>query len=96
MQEWLDGGGAPDGVELISVATAIDPGLPNYPPEEWLAREGWTVPVIVDKTGTVATAYGLSAFPFWVFVHADGTVLGRVTGELTIADLQTIIASLQR
>jgi thiol-disulfide isomerase/thioredoxin len=96
MQAWLDAGGAPEGVELISVATAIDATLPNYPPEEWLAREGWTVPVIVDRTGSVATAYGLSAFPFWVFVNADGTVKGRMTGELPIADIETIIASLGR
>ena len=65
IQAWVDGGGLPDGVELISVATAIDPSLPNYPPEAWLAREGWTAPVINDVTGSVATAYGLSAFPFW-------------------------------
>ena len=44
----------------------------------------------------MATAYGLSAFPFWTFVNADGTVLGRFAGELTIADLETIIASLER
>lgn len=96
VQDWLDAGGAPDGVELISIATGIDSTLPNYPPEEWLDREGWTVPVIVDRTGSVATAYGLSAFPFWVFVAADGTVTGRMTGELPIADLETIITSLPK
>ena len=96
VQAWLNGGGAPDGVELISVATGTDASLPNYPPEEWLAREGWTVPVIVDRGGPVAKAYGLSAYPFWVFVNADGTVKGRTTGELPIADLETIIASLKR
>jgi thiol-disulfide isomerase/thioredoxin len=96
IQAWLDGGGAPDGVELFSVATSIDPSLPNYPPDAWLEREGWTVPVIADTTGSVAIAYGVSAFPFWVFVNADGTVQGRLTGELPIADLETIIASLGR
>jgi cytochrome c biogenesis protein CcmG, thiol:disulfide interchange protein DsbE len=96
VQDWIDAGGAPDDVDLVSVATAIDPGLPNYPPEEWLAREGWTVPVIVDRAGTVSAAYGLTAYPFWVFVGADGTVTGRLTGELPIADLETIIAALPR
>lgn len=96
VQEWLDAGGAPADVDLISVATSIDPSLPNYPPEEWLDREGWTMPVIVDRGGTVATAYGLSAFPFWVFVGADGNVTGRLTGELPIADLETIIDTLPR
>lgn len=96
VQEWLDAGGAATDVDLISVATSIDPSLPNYPPEEWLEREGWTMPVIVDRGGTVATAYGLSAFPFWVFVGADGYVSGRLTGELPIADLETIIDTLPR
>ena len=31
MQAWLDAGGAPDGVELISVATGIDASLPELP-----------------------------------------------------------------
>ncbi len=96
VQEWLDAGGAPEDVDLISVATSIDQSLPNYPPEDWLDREGWTLPVIVDRAGTVSTAYGLSAFPFWVFVGADGTVTGRLTGELPIADLETIMAGLPR
>jgi thiol-disulfide isomerase/thioredoxin len=96
MQDWIDAGSAPDDVEIISVATGIDASLPNYPPEEWLAREGWTVPVIVDRTGSVSTAYGLSAYPFWVFVGADGAVTGRLSGELSVADLETIIASLPR
>jgi thiol-disulfide isomerase/thioredoxin len=96
IQAWLNEGNAPDGVELISVATGIDKSLPNYPPDEWLAREGWTVPVIVDPTGSAATAYGLSSYPFFVFVNADGTVKGRTAGELAVKDLETIIASLGR
>jgi thiol-disulfide isomerase/thioredoxin len=96
VEAWLKSGGAPEGVDLVSVATGIDSTLPNYPPEEWLAREGWTMPLIVDRTGSVATAYGLSAFPFWVFVGADGKVTGRTTGELTIAELTTIITALPR
>lgn len=94
VQDWLDGGGLPDGVDLISVSTSIDPSRPNYPPEDWLAREGWTPPTIVDPTGAVADAYGLAAFPFWVFVGDDGTVRARMTGELSISDLEATIAGL--
>lgn len=96
IQAWLDGGGSTGDVELISIATGINPAYPNYPPSAWLEREGWTVPVIADITGTVGPAYGLSAYPFWVFVGADGKVAGRLTGELSIANLQTILASLPR
>jgi thiol-disulfide isomerase/thioredoxin len=96
VQDWVDAGNLPDDVDLISVSTGIDPNRPNYPPNEWLEREGWTSPTIVDESGAVADAYGLSAFPYWVFVNADGTVAGRLTGELATSDLDTIVASLER
>ena len=96
IQGWVNGGNLPADVELISISTAIDPGRPNYPPEEWLASEGWTAPVITDQSGAVADAFGLSAFPYFVFVNADGTVAGRLTGELAPSDLETIIAGLER
>lgn len=94
IQDWIDANGPPEGVDLVSVATGIDPGAPNYPPEAWLAREGWTVPVIVDPTNSIASAYGLSAFPFWTFIGSDDTVRARTTGELSIADLEAYIAGL--
>lgn len=96
VQAWVDAGDAPADVDIVSIATGIDPTLPNYPPQDWFAREGWTVPVIVDGTGDVATAYGLAAFPYWVFVAGDGTVTGRTTGELETADLETILSTLPR
>ncbi len=96
VQAWLDRGGLPADVDLISVSTSIDQGRPNYPPEAWLTREGWTPPVIVDPGNVVANAFGLSAFPYFVFVNSDGTVQGRLTGELPIADIEMIIGSLTR
>jgi cytochrome c biogenesis protein CcmG/thiol:disulfide interchange protein DsbE len=96
VQAWVDGGNLPDDVELISVSTAIDPNRPNYPPSEWFERENWTAPVIEDESGAVANAYGMTAFPYFVFVNADGTVAGRITGEVPASDLDTIIAGLQR
>jgi thiol-disulfide isomerase/thioredoxin len=94
VQAWMDSGAVPDGVDLISIATSIAPTAPNYPPDAWFQREGWTVPLIVDPTNSVATAYGLSAFPYWVFIGPDGTVKARAVGELPIANLETIIRGL--
>jgi cytochrome c biogenesis protein CcmG/thiol:disulfide interchange protein DsbE len=91
VQAWIDANGMPAGVELISVATAIDPNRPNYPPETWLARERWQVPVIVDADNRIATLYGLTAFPYWVAVGADGTVAQRLTGELTPDQLDALV-----
>jgi cytochrome c biogenesis protein CcmG/thiol:disulfide interchange protein DsbE len=94
IQSWISANGMPQGVDFVSVATGIDPAAPNYPPQTWLANEGWTVPVIVDPTNSVARAYGLSAYPFWVFLDSGGKVVLRATGELTIDNITTILATL--
>jgi thiol-disulfide isomerase/thioredoxin len=95
VQEWLDREGMPTDVDLYSVATAIDENQPNYPPDAWLQEEGWTVPTLVDdEAGSAATAYGLSAFPFWTFVDAEGNVVGRTTGELSIAEIEAYIEAI--
>lgn len=82
VQEYLDANGVPEGVDFISIATGIDDARPNYPPDDWLEGEGWEPPVIVDPSGAIADAYGLTAFPFYVFVRGDNTVDFRITGEL--------------
>lgn len=93
VQAWLDAGRLDGSVDLVSVATGIDPRLPNYPPDAWLAREGWTAPVLVDTDGSVADRYGLSAFPYWVAVDARGKVVVRATGELTPGQIDALVAA---
>lgn len=94
VQAWIAANGLPAGVDFVSVATAIDPNAPNYPPDAWLDREGWGAPVIVDPTNSVAQAYGLSAFPFWVFIGPDGNVRARTVGSVPVADLEAMIRGL--
>lgn len=97
VQAWIDAGSAPSNVDLYAISTSADPQRPNYPPAAWLARERWSVPTIADDgSGTLARAAGLGAFPFFVFVHADGTVARRTAGELSIADLEAILGTLRR
>jgi thiol-disulfide isomerase/thioredoxin len=90
VQQWVDDGGLPSGVDLLTVSTAIDPQRPNYPPDAWLAREGWTSPVLVDADGTAAAATGLPAYPYFVAVDGDGRVAQRTSGELTTDQLDAV------
>ena len=70
------------GADLYSVATASSATRPNWPPSAWLEREGWPFPVIVDDEQSSAfEAFGMGAFPFYVFVDANGTVVMRLSGE---------------
>jgi thiol-disulfide isomerase/thioredoxin len=96
IQDWIDGGGLPDGVELASVATAIDERRPNYPPQEWLEREGWTAPVLYDDAASsAAQAAGLSSYPFFVAIDGDGNVVARSSGELSTDRLDAIADQLE-
>ncbi len=95
MQPWIDSGGIPAGVALVSVSTAEDAGRDNYPADEWLAREGWSPPVLVDdEDGTVAQAFGLSSFPYTVLVDRDGVVVARAGGRLDVEALAAALATL--
>ena len=93
--EWLNDGNLPDNVDFYSVATSIDRSRENWPPSDWLEREDWPAPVIVDdQADSVTGAFGLSAYPFWVFVNADGTIAGRVSGGLSVTTLDGVAATL--
>lgn len=92
--DWLRKNGDPQGVGLYSVATSTSSSRPNYPPSAWLARERWRVPVLVDdEKFTAARAAGLTAFPFFVATDCAGKVIARTSGELSIAELEKLIAA---
>ena len=82
VQEYIDLIGIPDGVEIIAVATSIDRARDNYPPHDWLKEEGWSEAQIYDLDRKIGTAYGLNAFPYWVFLDKELNVVARRTGNL--------------
>ncbi|MFA5774621.1 MAG: TlpA disulfide reductase family protein [Ilumatobacteraceae bacterium] len=90
--EWEKAGDVPAGVDVIGIATGSDPARPNYPPSAWLAREDFPAlwPVMADsQERTAAQAFGLSGYPFFVLLDAEGKVVGRQSGEVPMADLTT-------
>jgi cytochrome c biogenesis protein CcmG/thiol:disulfide interchange protein DsbE len=88
--DWIDSGEVPDGVEVYGVATNNDPAADNYPADEWLAREGWEQPTLLDdEANTFATDYGVQGFPYIAFVDADGTIVSTTSGEQPISEIQS-------
>lgn len=82
----------PDGVEILAVSTGINEGAPNFPPSDWFDDEGWPTDVIVDsETSEISAAYGLTGFPYWVVTAGDGTVIQRLSGELTESQLDSLV-----
>jgi hypothetical protein len=86
----------PDDVELLTVSTSVKPGADNYPPEKWLESEGWSAPVLADDdASSVAQAYGLTSFPYFVVVDADGKVVARASGELSTDQFDAAVKAAQ-
>jgi cytochrome c biogenesis protein CcmG, thiol:disulfide interchange protein DsbE len=83
------------GVAMTAIATGTDAGAPNYPPSAWLRRERWRFPVLVDTDQSrAAKAYGLTSYPFLVFVDAQGNVAARVSGEVPKSALASMLDAL--
>lgn len=94
VQQWLDEGNMPEDVEMVAVATGIDRNRPNFPPHDWLEREDWQVPTVVDGDDAVRNAYGLATYPYWVLVDGDGNVVQRWSGETPAQQLDVRIGKL--
>lgn len=93
--QWLAAGNKPDGLDIYAIATSTNSARPNFPPSKWLEREGLEVPTIVDdRTYPAADAYGLTAFPYFVFVASDGTVAGRMAGRLPADAITQVVTQL--
>ena len=92
--EWLDAGGA-EGVEVVAVATGTRADAPNYPPSAWLEEIEWPGATVADdEDSTLAQAYGLTSYPYLVFVDADGTVQHRIRGEVGADQLDEGVATI--
>ena len=57
----------------------------------FIDEEGITYPVLMDMTGQLFAAYGVSAFPTTFMIDADGNVFGYVSGMLTADMMESIV-----
>lgn len=92
----LAGKGKLDAVEIDTVTTNTNKDLPNYPPSKWLKKEKWPFSPVLADDGRLRAFFGFGgqAFPFFVFVGADGKVAARVSGELEPATIAKAAARL--
>jgi thiol-disulfide isomerase/thioredoxin len=91
--EWQQSGAVPAELKVIGVSTGVASDRPNYPPSQWVVDKGWPWPVMADSVNMdAAAAYGLSGYPFFTIIGADGTVKVRVSGEVGVDALNEIVA----
>lgn len=101
LAELADDDGLIEGARVVAVATDSNSQAPEYPPGDWLAREGWPGPVLLDtepqgqegyRERVAAEAYGIGGYPFLVAVDAEGTVVARTAGELGADGIRQVAA----
>lgn len=93
--DWLSSNDLPDGVEIVAISTAQNPNEGNFPASAWFTNEGWPELAVMDSEQfALAEAFGVTAFPFWVAVDADGTVITRVAGGADDATLTALVTSI--
>ncbi len=93
---WLADGGAGE-INFMTITTSVEESRPNYPPSAWFEREGWPGAVMVDSPNNdAANAFGVTSFPFFVFVDGDGNVVGRAAGNLGAERLEQAFGELLR
>jgi len=93
VQNWVDSGGLPENVELYgtTVMTNRVRDGDTWPPSEWLAEEGWTIPTVKDdQSGSIVAAYGMTGTPTYVVLGPNNENLGRLSGEIGVDGLNAI------
>lgn len=86
-----------DGFRTVAVLTGTDESRPNFPPAAWLDREEWEGEVLLDdERYTLAAAFGLTNYPFLVWLDGDGEVVMRTAGETGPGQLRQIIDTVRQ
>jgi len=92
--EWKESGAVPADLQVIAVSTGVASDRPNYPPSQWVVDKAWPWPVMADSEAMdAAQAYGVSGFPFFTIVGADGKVKARASGELGTDRINQIVTA---
>jgi cytochrome c biogenesis protein CcmG, thiol:disulfide interchange protein DsbE len=95
LNEWRDSGEIPDGLNIVGVSTGVSPDRPNFPPDQWLVDKDWQWPVLADDAnGTAMATYGGTSYPTMVLVEDNGDVFWRLSGEVPIDELDSLVDQL--
>jgi thiol-disulfide isomerase/thioredoxin len=99
LNELRDAGRIPADLNVVAIASASNPGQPNYPPGKWLENLDWTYPAMPDgvdvqkQTWIAADALGVSGFPFTALIDGEGKIAARWSGERTTDEVTGLISS---
>jgi thiol-disulfide isomerase/thioredoxin len=92
LSEWYASADLPDDIEVFLLSVFASPERGNFPPGPWLTGEAWGGPILADDpAGSMANALGIASVPHNLLVAPDGTVAARITGGLSVEQLDGAI-----
>ena len=59
--------------------------------KDFLQDNGYTFPVVMDRTGALFSEYGIEAFPTTFMIDGEGRVFGYIQGQLSYGMMEDII-----
>lgn len=84
-----------EGEDALIVLGVAAPGFGQEGSKEeiaaFLESNGYTYPCLMDETGELFMAYGISAFPTTFMIDRDGNVFGYVSGMLSADMMENIV-----
>lgn len=84
-----------EGDEALIVLGVASPDSGNEVSEEeiaeFLEKNGYTYPVLMDTAGEVFGAYGVQSLPTTFMIDKEGNVFGYVSGQLSADMMQSIV-----
>lgn len=95
LRSMLTDGTIPGAVDFTVVSTAVDPVRGNYPPSSWI--RAWlpdVQPLVDDRLMTAANALGVSSFPMFLAIDADGRLLARGQGQLDADQVRELVGDI--
>lgn len=95
LSEFLAESDAMDRVRMITLLTSINEERANFPPHTWLEMEKWPLTSMVDTpSNQIATALGVSSFPFFIVLDDKGEIALRIPGRLGLESLTRLLEAI--
>ena len=84
-----------EGSEAVIVLGVAAPGLGSEKDKagirEFMEKNGYTYPVLMDKGGKLFESYGIRAIPTTYLIDRNGNILGRIQGALSGENMEKIV-----
>ena len=97
-----ENGGNAEDLVVLAVANPRSDRYPNavdvtqQEVEEYLSKNNYTYPVVMDLDGSVFASYGVSAFPTTFMITREGKVLGYFPGQMTREIMDDLVRQTQK